>query len=67
VQIQHKADLVSVYKHLSQVHVKQGDIVQPGDAIGVVGNTGELTSGPHLHFELWHKGVAINPEEYIVF
>lgn len=67
IQIQHKADLVSVYKHLSQVHVSQGDIVQSGDAIGVVGNTGELTSGPHLHFELWHKGAAINPEEYIVF
>jgi murein DD-endopeptidase MepM/ murein hydrolase activator NlpD len=41
--------------------------VNGGEAIAIMGNTGELTTGPHLHFELWHEGKAIDPENYIVF
>lgn len=65
--IQHSGDLVSVYKHNSVLLKKVGENVKSGEAIAIVGNSGELSSGPHLHFELWHKGAAINPENYIVF
>jgi murein DD-endopeptidase MepM/ murein hydrolase activator NlpD len=44
-----------------------GDIVRSGDILGIVGNTGEYTDGPHLHLELWHKGNPINPEDFIFF
>ncbi len=67
IQVQHKNDLVSVYKHNSQLLKKMGDKVRAGEAIAIIGNTGEYTTGPHLHFELWHKGKAINPQDYIVF
>ena len=46
---------------------REGDDVKGGEAIALVGNTGQLSTGPHLHFELWHKGKAVNPELYIVF
>ena len=65
--IQHDNDLISIYTHNSAIMSAQGDRVKAGEAIAVVGNTGELTTGPHLHFELWHKGRPINPEEYILF
>jgi murein DD-endopeptidase MepM/ murein hydrolase activator NlpD len=45
----------------------KGDRVQAGEAIAIIGNTGELSTGPHLHFELWHHGTAIDPEQYIDF
>lgn len=65
--VQHEADLVSVYKHNAELLKGNGEKVNAGEAIAIIGNTGELTSGPHLHFELWHKGVALDPEQYIDF
>lgn len=65
--IQHHNEFVSVYKHCSVLLKKQGDNVLTGDPVGIVGNTGEFTSGPHLHFEIWQKGNAINPQEFISF
>lgn len=67
VIIQHRGDLISIYKHCSTILKKQGELVQTGDPIAIVGNSGENTSGPHLHFELWKKGQVMNPEEYISF
>lgn len=67
MQIQHRNNLVSVYKHNSVLLKKEGDDVKAGDSVAIVGNSGELTDGPHLHFELWHQGKPLNPEEFIVF
>lgn len=67
IVIQHKNDFTSVYKHCSVLLKAQGDKVVTGDPIGIVGNTGENTSGPHLHFEIWQKGTALNPQEFISF
>jgi murein DD-endopeptidase MepM/ murein hydrolase activator NlpD len=65
--IQHDADLVSVYKHNAELLKSTGDKVRAGEAVAIIGNSGELTTGPHLHFELWHRGNPINPEQYIDF
>lgn len=67
VQIQHENNLVSVYKHCANILKKTGSKVRAGEAIAILGNSGELTTGPHLHFELWHDGKPINPKDYIVF
>jgi murein DD-endopeptidase MepM/ murein hydrolase activator NlpD len=67
IAIQHKNDYVSLYKHNSLLLKEVGDFVNTGDHIAVIGNSGELSSGPHLHFELWHKGTPVNPEDYISF
>lgn len=67
IMIQHDNNLVSVYKHNSVILKKQGETVNAGDPIAIIGNTGELTTGPHLHFELWFESTAINPEKYILF
>lgn len=67
LQIQHEDNLLSVYKHNSKLLKRAGTQVKAGEAIAIIGNSGELTTGPHLHFELWHNGTAINPEQYIVF
>lgn len=67
IHIQHENNLVSVYKHNSELLKQAGNIVKAGDAIAIIGNSGELTTGPHLHFELWHNGTAIDPQSYIVF
>ncbi|PKQ66358.1 M23 family metallopeptidase [Labilibaculum manganireducens] len=67
IQIQHSNNLLSVYKHNSELLKKTGEHVKAGEAIALLGNSGELTSGPHLHFELWHNGQALNPEDYIKF
>ncbi len=67
IEVQHGQDFVSVYKHCGSLLKGVGDTVKGGEAIALVGNTGEKTSGPHLHFELWHKGRAIDPSKYIVF
>lgn len=67
IMIQHSNDYVSVYKHNGQLLKQQGDFVKSGEAIASVGSTGELTTGPHLHFELWNNGYPVNPESYINF
>ncbi len=67
IYIQHESDLVSVYKHNAELLKKTGDIVKAGEAIAIIGSSGELSTGPHLHFELWHNGTALNPEQYIDF
>jgi murein DD-endopeptidase MepM/ murein hydrolase activator NlpD len=67
IQIQHSNNLLSVYKHNSKLLKRSGTQVKAGEAIAIIGNSGELTTGPHLHFELWHNGSPINPEQYIVF
>ncbi|MDT0606254.1 M23 family metallopeptidase [Croceitalea rosinachiae] len=65
--IEHKDDLISVYKHNGSLSKAQGEIVKAGEVIASVGNTGELTTGPHLHFELWVKGKPVNPQDFIDF
>lgn len=67
IGVQHQANLVSIYKHQASLTRELGQFVSAGEIIGLVGNTGELTTGAHLHFELWYNGNAINPEEFISF
>jgi murein DD-endopeptidase MepM/ murein hydrolase activator NlpD len=67
IQIQHDYELISVYKHNAALFKTVGEKVVAGDAIAIVGNSGELTTGPHLHFELWHDRIPLNPAEFIVF
>lgn len=67
IAIQHRENLISIYKHNSTVTKEVGDVILAGDIIAIIGNTGELTSGPHLHIELWYNGSAVNPEEFISF
>ena len=67
IAILHDNNLFSVYKHNSVLLKKQGDKVGAGEAIAIIGNSGELSSGPHLHFELWYYNKPIDPEQYIVF
>lgn len=67
IALQHKKGLVSIYKHCGALLKEQGELVKAGEAIGLVGTTGVHSNGPHLHFELWNKGEALNPEKYIVF
>lgn len=65
--IEHKNNLISAYKHNASVVKQQGDQVKTGEVISLVGNTGELSQGTHLHFELWSNGYPINPKSYIEF
>lgn len=67
IVIQHTDNLISAYKHNSALLKSQGDVVQAGEAIAIIGNSGEQTSGPHLHFELWHNGIPVDPTNYITF
>ncbi len=67
IGIQHNQGYMSIYKHLGSLLKREGDKVKGGEAIALVGNTGSLSTGPHLHFELWDKGRAVDPEKYIVF
>ena len=67
VMVEHSFGLISIYKHNSSGLVTQGEIVKAGQVLALSGNTGELTTGPHLHFELWSEGNPINPEDYISF
>lgn len=65
--IEHNYGLLSVYKHNSSLNKEQGDFVKSGEVIAAAGSTGELTTGPHLHFELWNEGNPVNPTDYIDF
>ena len=65
--IEHPNNLISVYKHNASLTKQQRDLVTAGEVIATVGNTGELTTGPHLHFELWNEGYPINPATFIDF
>ncbi len=68
IEIQHANNIVSVYKHNASLLKETGDLVRTGEAIAVVGNSGEIyTSGPHLHFEIWYKGSPLDPEKYVIF
>lgn len=67
IQIQHDNNLLTVYKHNAELLKQVGDYVRAGEAIAIIGNSGELSSGPHLHFELWRNGTPLDPENYIVF
>ncbi|MDX1279203.1 M23 family metallopeptidase [Oceanihabitans sediminis] len=65
--VEHSHGLISVYKHNASLTKEQGDLVKAGEVIAMSGNTGELSSGPHLHFELWSDGYPINPTNFIDF
>ena len=65
--IHHKNKLTSIYKHNESIKVKKGDFVMSGEVIALSGNTGELTTGPHLHFEIWDSQGPLNPEDLISF
>jgi murein DD-endopeptidase MepM/ murein hydrolase activator NlpD len=68
IEVQHANNIVSVYKHNASLMKETGDLVRAGEAISVVGDSGELyTSGPHLHFEIWYKGSSLDPEKHIIF
>lgn len=67
IAVQHPNNVVTIYKHNSVLLKKAGSSVKAGEAIALIGNSGESTSGPHLHFELWHKGRAVDPRDYINF
>ena len=67
VQVQHTDNIISIYKHCSSFLKNTGDRIKSGEAIAVVGNTGEKSNGPHLHFELWFNGSPVNPQEFVSF
>ncbi|MBT8221399.1 MAG: M23 family metallopeptidase [Bacteroidia bacterium] len=67
IAVQHANGFVSIYKHNSALLKKAGSAVKAGEAIALIGNTGRLTDGPHLHFELWHNGKPLDPQEYFNF
>lgn len=67
IGLQHERNFISIYKHNSVLLKKEGDHVVAGEPIAISGESGELTTGPHLHFELWENGSPVNPEDYILF
>jgi murein DD-endopeptidase MepM/ murein hydrolase activator NlpD len=68
IEVQHSNNIVSVYKHNASLIRETGDLVRTGEAIAIVGDSGEMyTSGPHLHFEIWYKGSPLDPEKHIIF
>lgn len=67
VIVEHIRGFISIYKHNTALHKEQGDLVKSGEVIASAGNTGELSTGPHLHFELWSDGYPVNPINYIDF
>lgn len=67
IAVQHENNIISFYKHNSVLLKKVGSFVKAGEAVAIIGNTGELTDGPHLHFELWYNGDPVNPAEYVNF
>jgi len=67
IVIQHAGNLISVYKHNAVLLKQEGDFVKAGEPIAIAGNSGEISTGPHLHFELWYNGNPVNPTNYINF
>jgi septal ring factor EnvC (AmiA/AmiB activator) len=67
IGIQHAHNLLTFYKHNASLLKKVGAFVKAGEAIAIIGNTGTKTDGPHLHFELWHKGIVMDPADFISF
>lgn len=67
IGIQHPQGIVSIYKHNSALLKRVGDLVRAGEAIAIIGESGELATGPHLHFELWNQGAPVDPEDFISF
>lgn len=67
IVIQHPGNIITVYKHNSVLLKKEGNIVRAGESVAIIGETGELSTGPHLHFELWINSIPVNPKDYIVF
>lgn len=67
IGIQHGNNIITFYKHNSALLKSVGSFVKAGEAIAIIGNTGTLSDGPHLHFELWYNGIAVNPQDYISF
>ena len=67
IAVQHRGNIISMYKHNAELLKKVGSFVNAGEIISIVGNSGELTDGPHLHFELWYNGNPLNPEEFVTF
>ncbi len=67
IALQHEQNIISFYKHNSVLLKKQGEIVSAGEPIAIIGESGEISTGPHLHFELWHNGTPVNPADYIIF
>ncbi|MBO8451401.1 MAG: M23 family metallopeptidase [Bacteroidetes bacterium] len=65
--IQHESDIVSIYKHNNKLLKSTGDKVTAGTPIALVGGTGTISTGEHLHFELWYRGEAVDPSKYINF
>jgi len=67
IHIQHTNNVTSIYKHNAEILKKTGDRIKSGEPIAIVGNTGEKSKGPHLHFELWYNGIPINPQDCVAF
>ena len=67
IVIQHENNLLSVYKHNSVLLKEQGESIEAGEAVAIIGNSGKWSTGPHLHFELWYNNNPVDPEQYILF
>jgi murein DD-endopeptidase MepM/ murein hydrolase activator NlpD len=67
IQIMHDYNLISIYKHNAEILRKVGEQVNAGESIAIIGNSGELTTGPHLHFEIWRNGKPLDPESFMIF
>ena len=67
IQLQHENNIITMYKHNSVLFKKVGETVKAGETIAIIGESGKLTTGPHLHFELWHNGKPIDPQDYMIF
>lgn len=67
IAVQHAFNLITFYKHNAALLKKNGNFVKAGEPIAIIGNSGELSNGPHLHFEIWKDGVPVNPQDYLIF
>lgn len=68
IEVQHLNNIITIYKHNASLLKETGDLVKAGEAISIIGDSGEMyTSGPHLHFEIWYKGTSLDPEKHILF